>query len=315
MRRLGLFFLLLAALAIMLSACAPLVESTETQRTWQIYATFYPIYALTSLVTEDIEALETHCLVQPQDGCLRDYALSEWDLYMLLQADVVVSGGRGLESFESTLQSLGDNGPIVVFANYNYELYNQDDASVSDEESSHLEGANPHLYLSVAGAKYILESAAVALIELYPQYAEQIRANMEAADARLDELGVEMRSIAAGAAGQRAILMNETLVYLAEDLGFEIAGQYDRESGQQLYENEVEGCLEQLAEMDARVVLIEKQAPASLVETLEEAGYAVARVDVLSTLREDQGAEGYFAAQLENARAIAVAFAQAEGEN
>lgn len=128
MRRLGLFFLLLAALAIMLSACAPLVESAETQRTWQIYATFYPIYALTSLVTEDIEALETHCLVQPQDGCLRDYALSEWDLYMLLQADVVVSGGRGLESFESTLQSLGDNGPVVVFANYNYELYNQDDA-------------------------------------------------------------------------------------------------------------------------------------------------------------------------------------------
>ena len=61
--------------------------------------------------------------------------------------------------------------------------------------------------------------------------------------------------------------------------------------------------------------MIEKQAPASLVETLEEAGYAVARVDVLSTLREDQGAEGYFAAQLENARAIAVAFAQAEGEN
>ena len=64
--------------------------------------------------------------------------------------------------------------------------------------------------------------------------------------------------------------------------------------------------------MDARVVLVEKQAPSSLVGALEGAGYVVARLDVLSTRRADMGAEGYFAAQQENAEAVSAAFAQLE---
>lgn len=314
MRKLGGLFLLMAALTVALSACAPLVEETVGEERQQIYATFYPLYALTELVADGIEPLHVSCLTQPQDGCLRDYALSDWDMYLLMGADLVVAGGRGLESFESTLQSLGDNGPAVALTSYNYELYNQgDEAEITDDESSHLEGANPHLYMSIDGAKYIIDGVALALSQLYPQYSEQILDNMDAADARLDELGAQMRSIAANAEGERAILMNETLVYLAEDLGFEIAGQYDRESGEALYENDIDDCLEALDAMDARVVLIERQAPAATVEALREAGYAVALIDTLSTLRADQGAEAYFTAQLENARAIAEAFAQAEG--
>lgn len=67
--------------------------------------------------------------------------------------------------------------------------------------------------------------------------------------------------------------------------------------------------------MDARVVLIEKQAPAALIEILEGAGYVVARVDVLSTGRPDMGADVYFTAQLANAEAIAQAFTEAGGES
>lgn len=314
MRRLGMLFLLLAALAVALSSCAPLVEETAGEAQ-QVYATFYPFYALTALVADGIEPLHVACLTQPQDACLRDYALSEWDLYLLMGADLVVAGGKGLESFESTLQSLGDGGPAVALTSYNYELYNQDDDTEISEDSSHLEGANPHLYMSIDGAKYIVEGVALALSQLYPQYSEQILSNMDAADVRLDELGAEMRSIAANASDGRVILMNEALVYLAEDLGLEIAGQYDRESGEPLYEGDADNCLDALATMDAQVVLIEKQVPAATVETLREAGYAVALIDVLSTLRDDQGAEAYFTAQLENAQAIAEAFAQAEETN
>ena len=243
---------------------------------------------------------------------MRDYALSDWDLYTLASADIIIAGGRGLESFESTLQSLGAAGPVMALTLYNTELYNQDDEAADDEENSHLDGANPHLYMATDGARYIVEGAALALAQLYPEYAEQLFANMDAADERLMALGEQMRSIAANAEGARAILMNEALVYTAQELGIEIAGQYDRESGQPLYENEVDDCLAQLADMDARVVLVERQAPPSLTEALMGTGYIVAKLDVLSTLRADMGAEGYFTAQQENARAIAAAFAQAE---
>ena len=80
----------------------------------QVCATFPPFYALTALLTDGIDGLQLSCLVQPQDGCLRDYALSDWDLYTLASADIIIAGGRGLESFESTLQSLGAAGPVAV---------------------------------------------------------------------------------------------------------------------------------------------------------------------------------------------------------
>lgn len=310
MRRIALFLLLLAALALTMSACAPLVG--EAPQESQIYATFYPFYALTSLLTEDIEGLRLSCLVQPQDGCLRDYALSDWDLYLLSGADLVIAGGRGLESFESTLQSLGSSGPVVALTLYNTELYGQGEEAAGGEEDDHFTGANPHLYMGIDGAKYILEGAASALAELYPQHAEAVFSNMQAGEERLDALETQMRSVAADAEGGRVIIMNEALVYTAEELGLEIAGSYARESGQPLYEGDVEDCLEQLAAMDARVALVEKQAPSSLTETLEKAGYIVARLDVLSTCRADMGAEGYFAAQEENARAVAEAFARLE---
>ena len=310
MCRIALFLLLLAALALTMSACAPLVE--EAPQELQIYATFYPFYALTALLTEDIEGLRLSCLVQPQDGCLRDYALSDWDLYLLSGADMVIAGGRGLESFESTLQSLGSSGPVVALTLYNTELYGQGEEAADGEEDDHFTGANPHLYMGIDGAKYILEGAASALAELYPQHAEAVFSNMQAGEERLDALETQMRSVAADAEGGRVIIMNEALVYTAEELGLEIAGSYARESGQPLYEGDVEDCLEQLAAMDARVALVEKQAPPSLTETLEAAGYIVARLDVLSTCRADMGAEGYFAAQEENARAVAEAFARLE---
>ena len=69
-----------------------------------------------------------------------------------------------------------------------------------------------------------------------------------------------------------------------------------------------------LEQSGAKVVLIERQAPKPFVDELEAAGFAVAQLDVLSTLGETDGAQGYFDALRENARAVAEAFSRAEGE-
>ena len=201
----------------------------------------------------------------------------------------------------------------MAFTLYNAELYNQEDEISDDEENSHLEGPNPHLYMSVEGAKYILEGAAIALSELYPQYAAQIRANMGSASTRLDELAAEMRAIAADAAGGRAIVMNEALVYVAEELGLEIAGSTTAKAASRSTRATRRIALHSSRPWTPASRWWKSRAPPSLTEALEGAGYIVARLDVLSTLRADMGAEGYFAAQRENAQAVAAAFAQAEG--
>ena len=51
---------------------------------------------------------------------------------------------------------------------------------------------------------------------------------------------------------------------------------------------ELDKCLEQLAEYDTKVVLIERQAPKSLVDALKEHGYSVALIDIMSTHRRQR---------------------------
>ena len=158
--------------------------------------------------------------------------------------------------------------------------------------------------MSIDGAKQIVESVSAMLLTMDPGYESQYIDNETRALKALDALKAEMRDIAGDTEGQRVILMNEALVYAARDYGLSVAGQFDRESGAALYDAELSECLETLAGFDARVVLIEKQVPLSLVQALEQAGYAVARIDILSTHRGDEGFDGYIGAQKNNARAI-----------
>ena len=299
-------------LALALTGCAPLVETPP--RPLSVYASFYPIYALADAVLANVPDMALHCLVQPQDGCLRAYRLSDWDAALLASgADAVIAGGRGLESFESTLFGWGDKGPAVSAVLYNLELYNQQEGNVGDSElESHLKGPNPHLYLSIEGAKHIVESISAMMLSLDPKYADTYVQNAEAASERLDALLRQNRELLAEYDGRRVILMNEALIYPARDYGLEVCEWIDRESGASMGDNELKAVMERLSGTEGRVILIEKQAPQALVEALEAAGYAAAKLDVLSTHREGEGFERYIEIQIGNAQAIREAFERAD---
>ncbi len=297
-------------LVLALSGCRPLVQTPP--QTISIYATFYPIYALTDAVMQGIPNARLHCLVQPQDGCLRDYRLSDWDARLLASADGVVSGGRGLESFEDTLFSWGEDGPVISAVLYNLELYNNGKKTSDAEQESHSAGENPHLYMSVDGAKSIVESISAMLVAMDPEYGAKYAENTDAALLELQALDDRTHEIMAPYADRQVILMNEALVYCAQDYRLEIADWIDRESGEGLYDEALSACIGRMNEAGAKVVLIERQAPQRLVEALESAGFRVARLNILSTGREGQGFDTYIQAQLENAEAIKNAFVRAD---
>ena len=302
-------WMLILALIAALTGCQRLVEPEK--QSISVYATFWPVYALTDAVMADVPDATLKLLVQPQDGCLRSYQLSDWDAALLTaDADAVILGGRGLESFENLLFAWGETGPAVSAVLYNLELYNQDDRADGEAES-HLRGANPHLYLSLNGAKQMLESISASMLSLDPQYAEIYAKNAQSAGERLDSLLEDNRALLEDCESGSVVLMNEALIYVARDYGLKVVEWIDRESGDNLVDNELSTCLERLAATDARVILIENQAPQPLVEALEAAGYAVARLDVLSDRRADEGFSDYLVIQAANAHAVKVAFEEA----
>ena len=310
MRRRLAIIALISVLLIALTGCRRLLEPEN--KSISVYATFWPVYAVSDAVMKDVPDARLRLLVQPQDGCLRSYALSDWDAAILSgSADAVLMGGRGLESFESALFGWGESGPAVSAVLYNLKLYN-DDQRADAEQESHLSGPNPHLYMSLDGAKQIAESVCATMQSLDPGYAGLYIQNAQDAQGRLDALLQENRALLAGVEGENVILMNEALIYVARDYGLNVADWIDRESGDALVGNELTALLERIPACDAKVILIERQAPQALTEALEAAGYAVARLDVLSAHREGEGFDAYIELQSANARAISEAFAKAE---
>lgn len=310
MRRALTMALVLLAIASALSGCRPLVQ--EEAGPISVYATFYPIYALTDAVMQGVPDATLHCLVQPQDDCLRAYQLSDWDVALLARgADAVIAGGRGLESFESTLFGWGEDGPAISAVLYNLELHNQAQ-NVDGEAQSHLQGPNPHLYMSLEGASQILESISATMVSLDPTYSEQYIGNTQSAIKALNELLEGSRTKLAKFAGRRVALMSEALIYVARDYSLEVAEWIERETGGSFGDNELAAWLERLEKADVEVVLIERQAPQGLTEALEAAGYAVASIDVLSTHVEGEGFERYLEIQGENAQAVLDAFERAD---
>lgn len=303
--------LLLFALATGLIGCSRLVPAQP--ESVSIYATCYPIYALSNAVVRDVPDLSLHCLIQPQDGCLRDYALSDWDAALLSGgADAVIAGGCGLESFESTLFGWGEEGPAISAVLYNLDLYSAEESNSTDPDAeSHLTGNNPHLYMSLDGAEQIVESISAMMVSMDPQYADDYIQNAQSAEAALDALLAQNRALLAPYKGQKVILMNEALIYTALDYDLDVAEWIDRESGETMSADALDRCLEQLAAAECRVVLIEKHAPGALVEALEAAGYCVAGIDVLSTHAEGEGFDRYLQIQGENARALQEALERA----
>ena len=168
---------------------------------------------------------------------------------------------------------------------------------------------NPWLFLSVEGARQISEAIAANMLELDPACENLYLANLHAADERLSALKTEMADILAGANLTAPVaVLHEGLFYLADEWSLNVVTAIERESGDTLSAE----ALETLSQSGARVVLIEKQAPEALVKRLEADGYRAALIDTLSTGNETMGADGYYAAMKNNARALKTALADAD---
>ena len=309
MKKRSIFILILILPALILSGCAPVVKDTDIPENFNIYASFLPAYMLSDLIIdEDIPGMNLRLLIQPQDGCMRSYALSDWDQYVALNADCVILIGNGFESFENVLMSIGENGPGVISASSSLVL---DASGAGDNDESHLNGANPWLFLSPDGALQLTEAIAANMIQLDPDYEDKYVQNLNEASALFESLIHETDIIAQKIDSQkRAALAHEGLIYLANDFSINVVQRIDRESGEYPDNAFLTDMLNKLSESGAEVVLVEKQAPNALTDALKSAGYEVVFIDTLSSGAPENGAKAYFERMRENARAIEQAFSK-----
>ncbi len=292
-----IFVPLLIVLVMLVSGCHRMVPEEDQALT--LYASFYPVYVLALNVVQDVPGVTLKCLTQPQDGCLRRYELSEWDLARLTTADALVIGGRGLESFEALV---GNGALPVVKAMDALALAGEENAKAQgDDEQSHFTGFNPWLWLSPDGALQMAEAIAGAMGALDPRYQDVYMKNLAAFEKKIAALKKDMR------AQGRVALAHEGLSYFANACGLTAVAMIEREPGTDIDETRMISEIENLKASGAKVVLIEEQAPGRLARELEREGFSVVKIDTLSS-RFLADPDTYAVQMKENAERVRAAF-------
>jgi ABC-type Zn uptake system ZnuABC Zn-binding protein ZnuA len=297
-----------ALIALPLSGCHEMVpQQAVPEQT--IYASFAPVYALAAPIVEDVPGISLRCLVQPQDGCLRNYELSDWDEALLGNADAAILAGRGLESFESRFSG---GGLAVISAQDGLALINNGVVAAEGDEPDHFDGENPWGYLSVELARAMSASIASGMAQLDPDFYEAYEHNLAHFDEALEALLTRMEEAIIAAPEASVAVMHEGLFYMADELGLDVAAVVRREPGTALSDNELDAALATLSGSGAEVILIERQAPQSLRRALESAGYQLALIDTLATHTPGESG-GYIQTMDSNAQALAAALKRAAG--
>ncbi len=302
------FFLWMAAalLLLPLSGCQKLVPD-EANPTKTIYASFPPIYALSAPILDGAPGITLKCLVQPQDGCPRNYELSDWDEAVLSGADAVILGGRGFESFES---EISEGKIAIVGAMDGLTLLKNGSVAAQGDEPDHFEDENPWAFLSVAQAREMSSIITAGMIALDPDYESLYETNYSHFDEKLEALQGRMEDALIAAPERSVAVAHEGLSYMTDELGLNVSAVIKREPGSELSDNELKEALQTLAASDARVVLMEIQAPKSLRDALTKAGYQLALIDTFST-HAPGSLDDYVETMDKNAQALANALNQA----
>lgn len=172
-------------------------------------------------------------VIVPQEASPHTYEPTPGQLEEISKAKIYAKVGSGIE-FELAWMDkiIKMNGEMLVVdcargvkfiaASYKYgeaAVYYEYDES--DKAKSDLKGIDPHIWLSPANAKIMVENIYDGLIWIDPQSKEYYKKNLESYLSELDKLNDEIIQTFSGKENKKIIVFHPTWTYFAKDYGIE----------------------------------------------------------------------------------------------
>lgn len=264
--------ILLLCPAILLSACGgqtpPTPEKAQTEKTFTIVTSFYPMYIAAINVAKDVPGVKVVNMTQPTTGCLHDYQLKPDDLKTLSEAQVFIINGAGMEAFmDKVVSQLPDLK--IIEASKGIQLIEGDGE----------EGDNPHVWVSISDAIQQVKNIGLQLATLDPDHAAQYSANTTVYTGKLEELQAKMHQALDGVENKDIITFHEAFPYFAQEFNLHIAAVIEREPGSEPSAAELVDTIKTVEELNIKALFAEPQYPALAAETI--ANETGARVFIL----------------------------------
>ena len=233
----------------------------------RVVTSFYPVYVAVLNVTAGIPGVEVSNLASPHVGCLHDYQLTAGDVRRLADADLLLVNGAGMEPF---LGKVAQQSPGVRVVGVSQGIALLDD--------------NPHVWVSLEGARRQTENIAAALAAAAPDRADAFRANASAYNASLSALEEKMHAALAPYAGTPIVTFHEAFPYFARDFDLDLAGEIEREPGAEPSARELADTVKLVRERKVKALFAEPQFPDKSAQVVaRETGVRVYSLDPVVT--------------------------------
>ena len=249
-----------------------------------ILATTFPVYQITRNITHGVPDAEVRLMLPAQAGCPHDYALTPQDMGKLVQADVLVINGLGLEAFLGSPSARTKKELRTIDASEGLPALPYTEAEAHDEDGHHHSGANPHLFASPRMAAAMTRSIASQLSAVDPVNADAYRANADAYAAKLDALADEFAALGNKLKNNRIITQHGVFDYLARDMGLDVVAVVQADDTQSPSAADMMRLVRDIRDKKVGAIFPEPQYPDKIAATLaRETGVATAKLDPVAT--------------------------------
>jgi len=270
-----------------------------------VYTSIYPVYDFAKKIGGD--KINLHMMV-PSGTEPHDWEPKPKDMARLQEADVFIYNGAGMEGWvDKVLNSIDNEGLIVVEASDGVELIENHHENDDDNGGGHDHKNDPHVWLDPIRAKKQMENIMKALSRADAENAEYYEDNYMKYSIELEKLDKEYRDVLEKCRHRNVIVTHPAFGYLCEayDLNQIAIGSIGTES---------EPSSARMAEItnfarknNIKIIFFEESAGNKLAKTIaDEVGGETMALNTLERLSDEDIKSGkdYFSVMKDNLKAL-----------
>ena len=256
---------LLLATLLLLTACTA-GQSGErgpsaqpVRQSLQVTAATYPVYLLTTAITQGVEGIEVSLMLNQPTSCLHDYSLSSTDMKALERADIILLSGAGLEDFmgdalAGSSAAVIDSSAGISFFLYEGHDHDNEEAHAHDDDHDHDHDGedDPHIWMDPARAAQMAENIGAGLAAQDPDHAAAYQANTDAVVSQLTSALEDWREKLAPLTNRGIITFHDGFRYFAHTFDLELLKAIEEEEGAEASAKEIREISELIKDMETK---------------------------------------------------------------
>lgn len=245
----------------------------------RIVTSFYPVYVLTSNLTDQIKGLKVDSLTDFSAGCLHDYQLTTKDMKLLSGADVFIINGGGMEEY---LEDVIKNYPDLTVINLSQ--------GIEMLESMEHEGdVNPHVWLDPQLYMVQIENGRQGLEDYIrtsfltnekdnKEIIDKLTTNAASYKAKVQEIADEMDQLLykvkdmseSKNISNKVVVFHDSFAYLANKAGLEIVYTLEIHDDTPLSASEIAEVVDIIKEENIPYLFTEDQHDDTISDRIKE---------------------------------------------